>query len=338
MTEKESLISVIVPIYNVEDYLEKCLQSIIQSTYKNIEVILVDDGSTDNSGKICDKYDSKYSFVKVIHRNNGGLSAARNSGMEIAKGDYYFFVDSDDAITPDILMKLIQAAKKYDADVVQCGYRKVDENGDTISVVKFQNELIKGSEEVLSSYFRDKKYQVVVWNKLYKSELIKSNRFVEGKNNEDNMFLADIIYKIDTVYLLHDIGYLYLQRAGSIMGTSFSPKKMDAFFAVNYMLKSAKANFPNHIKDVICLECLDSFYLDYLIFKSDSPQKYYKYSVWMRGNFKTKWKKVKYYSNLSYKDKFRLNLYYILPNISFRLYDLSKKLINFNLRLMNYDD
>lgn len=122
---KEDLISIIVPVYKVENYLSKCLDSMICQTYKNIEIILVDDGSPDNSGKICDDYAKKDSRIKVIHKENGGLSDARNAGLKIATGKYIGFVDSDDYISVEMYEKLYNQAKKEDADIACCNYYRV---------------------------------------------------------------------------------------------------------------------------------------------------------------------------------------------------------------------
>ena len=178
------LISVIVPIYKVEKYLHKCIDSILAQTYTNLEIILVDDGSPDNCGKICDEYAAKDSRIKVIHQPNGGLSAARNAGLDIATGDYIGFVDSDDYIAPDMYEKLYNALVKNDADMAICDYQRFgnelpyDEMSLTTEVITGLQAMEKQNTVINCSF-------VVAWSKLYKSFIFSNVRFPVGKINED---------------------------------------------------------------------------------------------------------------------------------------------------------
>ena len=140
----EPLISVIVPIYNVEQYLENCINSILNQTYRNLEVILVDDGSPDNCGGICDLYSDKDPRIKVIHKQNGGLSDARNKGLDAATGEYLAFVDSDDTILPEMIDKLYQRIVIDQSDLAFCGYQQVNQKGDVLSEVYLEDNLLSG--------------------------------------------------------------------------------------------------------------------------------------------------------------------------------------------------
>ena len=146
----EPLISVIVPIYNVEQYLENCINSILNQTYRNLEVILVDDGSPDNCGKICDRYSDKDPRIKVIHKLNGGLSDARNKGIDTAEGEYLTFVDSDDTILPEMIDKLYQRIVIDQSDLAFCGYQQVNQKGDVLSEVYLEDNLLYGFDALRS--------------------------------------------------------------------------------------------------------------------------------------------------------------------------------------------
>ena len=163
------LISIIVPVYKVEPYLNKCVDSIINQTYKNIEIILVDDGSPDNCGKICDDYTKKDSRIKVIHKKNGGLSDARNYGIEASIGDYIMFVDSDDYISANMCEILLKTAKKYNADIINCNFEEVFSNAES----RINRQAVNKNEEVFSNldmlktFFFNYTFDAnVVWNKL----------------------------------------------------------------------------------------------------------------------------------------------------------------------------
>lgn len=216
------LISVIVPVYHVEAYLEKCIKSIIAQTYKNLEIILVDDGSDDGCPQICDEWAHRDSRIKVIHKKNGGLSDARNAGLELAKGVYIGFVDSDDYIDCTFYEKLYKALVKGNADLSMCNYKMVDCNGNDD---KYDNNNLPIHDEVLlgKEVFIDKilsgryGYWVVAWNKLYKKELIVGKKFIVGKYHEDEYFFNSVMPICKRVACIEQPLYYYVQRSGSIM-------------------------------------------------------------------------------------------------------------------------
>lgn len=174
-------ISVIVPVYNVEKYLSKCINSILDQTHKNLEIILIDDGSTDNSGKLCDEYYNKDKRIKVIHQKNGGLSVARNSGLEIATGEYIMFIDSDDYYEKKSCELLYNEIKRKDADYVIGNYIHVNYNGEKWDKPLFDQEIYGRFKLSIKDY--KKSFFVmnsVVWNKIFKREFIEKNnlRFI----------------------------------------------------------------------------------------------------------------------------------------------------------------
>lgn len=223
---KEELISVIVPIYNVEKYLEKCIESIINQTYKNLEIILVNDGSTDNSKKICEKYVEKDKRIKLVNKENGGLSAARNAGIAVAKGKYFGFVDSDDFIKDTMYEYLHNLIVENKSDIAICNYLYFteDEEMETIqNKIKDANEdkiKIFNSKEALRELLKGTTIQDFAWNKLYKAELFnKDNRkYPFGRKMEDIGTTYKLFSASKSIVLGKSVQYFYLQRSSSIMG------------------------------------------------------------------------------------------------------------------------
>ncbi len=220
MTERP-LISVIVPIYQVEKYLEQCLDSILNQTYRQLEIILVDDGSPDRCGEICDRYASQDSRIKVIHQPNAGLSAARNAGMDIATGEYISFIDSDDYIDLHYYEKMEQGFQDYlEAPIITCLAYQNEEGYITPYTHKNTNQPEFHSTLTFCEDCILGKMSVVVWNKLFRSELMKDIRFRVGRIFEDSLFMHDLYpilkqYPGDVVVIPHYL-YYYRIRQGSI--------------------------------------------------------------------------------------------------------------------------
>ena len=224
------LISVIIPVYNVEKYLRRCLDSVIAQTYQKLEIICVDDGSIDDSGKICDQYAVRDARIKVIHQENQGLSAARNRGLDAAEGEYIAFVDSDDYILEDMYKKMLDKLLNYNVDlcVCQCLY----EFSDGRQVVKRKNidPTIYGRKASLEFarflYMGNYENGVVVaaWNKLYRRVLLDKIRF-EGRIHEDEAFCGRIMAKNISVYVMEEQFYVYAQNGDSLTNKPFSANK-----------------------------------------------------------------------------------------------------------------
>ena len=213
---KNDLISIIIPVYKVEKYLEKCIESVLKQTYTNLEIFLIDDGSPDNCGKICDEYAKKDSRIEVIHKANGGLSDARNVGISKAKGRYIGFVDSDDYIKENMYEILLNLIKKYDADVSICNLYDVIDG----------NEYIRNKENGIREYSRldilkevllDKNIQSYAWNKLYKKELFDEVKYPIGKKYEDIGTTFYIFEKCNKIVVTSEPEYYYLKRSDSLV-------------------------------------------------------------------------------------------------------------------------
>ena len=225
------LISVIVPIYKVEAYLDRCVESIVSQTYKNLQIILVDDGSPDRCGAMCDAWAEKDSRITVIHKENGGLSDARNAGLAVATGEYISFIDSDDYIAPDFLQSLLTAMEDTGAEIAACGVAYVDEDDNVLRQRPVApGAAIPKTETLRRLVLEDGVYQTV-WNMLYRRHVIDGILFEKGKCNEDDFWTYQIFDRITALALVDQPLYYYLQRTGSIMGAGYSPKRLDGLEA-----------------------------------------------------------------------------------------------------------
>ena len=240
-----SKISVIVPIYKVEKYLCKCVDSIINQTYKNLEIILVDDGSPDNCPQICDDYAKKDSRIKVVHKENGGLSDARNAGMKVATGEYVSFIDSDDYISLDFYQTLVNVMVNEKSDIAECDLVKFYEDKPIESVDSTDEIITFDTEKGLSMLMAENEFHQHVWNKLYKSDIALSVPFAKGKLNEDEFWTYQIFGQAKKVSKIKKPMYYYLQRAGSIMGNGYNLRRLDALEGKNNRQKYIEKNFPN---------------------------------------------------------------------------------------------
>lgn len=218
-------ISIIVPVYKVEKYLRKCVDSILAQTFTDFEVILVDDGSPDNSGMICDEYAEKDSRVRVVHKENGGLSSARNAGIEIAKGKYLGFIDSDDYIEDDMYELLYNNILKENADMSICGIYDVYEGKEPKILPEAYQVLNK--VEAMELVLEAQLFSVHAVNKLYKKELFKELRYPENIITEDAAVILDILEKTTKVVADSHQKYYYFHRENSISTDSFSEKNID---------------------------------------------------------------------------------------------------------------
>lgn len=221
-------ISVIVPVYKVEPYLSRCLDSIINQTYRNLEIILVDDGSPDRCGEICDEYARQDSRIRVIHKSNGGLSDARNHGIDVATGDYIAFVDSDDYIATDMYEKMLARLEFDNSDMVVCNYYRFDEGS-----VPPEHGYINLPDRVLSKDEAFHFYQeiggdyVSACTKLYKRDIFSTLRYPCGKKYEDTFVIHEVLHRCTRISHMSDPFYFYVMRQGSILHSTFGLKDLD---------------------------------------------------------------------------------------------------------------
>ena len=237
-------ISIIVPVYKVEPYLDKCVSSIVNQTYTNLEIILVDDGSPDNCPAMCDMWAEKDSRIRVIHKTNGGLSDARNAGMAVATGELIAFVDSDDWIATDMYEYLYQRLTEDDSDIAACGVQMVWEDKTPSRTLTREGSCVLNQEEAMQAIIEESWLKQPVWYKLYKTELVRDILFPVGKYHEDVFWSYQAVGRARRVSVSDHIGYYYLQRGGSIMGEGYSLKRLDAVEAKVQRCAYIQERFP----------------------------------------------------------------------------------------------
>lgn len=306
------LISVIVPIYKVENYICKCIESIINQTYSNIEIILVDDGSPDNCPAICDSYCKKDKRIKVIHKENGGLSDARNAGLDFAKGKYILFIDSDDYIKPEMIELMYKTIISDNSDMVICNYELADEDGkiilrkrDKIFDSDKKNILINEETFWNNCHDYDYLYYVISCNKLYKNKIFENIRYKKGAVHEDEIILHKIVGKCNKISCIADKLYIYINHKNSIMNSKFSEKNLyciDGIISrINYLYKKGFDNYlDRHFN--ICVAILEKYSSD----NSDNDKVYKDYLM------KTKRlaKEILKYQNIKTIIKLKMLLFY----------------------------
>lgn len=261
---KVEKISVVVPIYNVEKYIDKCINSILNQSYKEIEVILVNDGSTDNCLNLCKQYSKMDSRVLVINKKNGGLSSARNAGIAVATGKYIVFIDGDDYICLDYIEKLYNTIKLSKSDMAVCGVEIVDEVGNKtnrLSTGNSYDEFIPFGAECLEPYEMEKRYYtckngfmfVVTWNKMYLKDIFNNLLFDEGKIFEDEYIFSSMIRKCKKIAFTPDKLYFYVQRNGGITSRS---KQQDKFHYITEIFeRRLKIYEKEHNNELLTMEC-----------------------------------------------------------------------------------
>ena len=222
-------VSVIVPIYKVENYINRCIESIIKQTYTNLEIILVDDGSPDNCGKIADEYANKDTRIKSVHKANGGLSDARNYGMQYATGDYTLFVDSDDWLKENMIQVMIDSMNYYNSDIVQVGFYYAYEKYllfDDRYYKENDPAVILDNKELMKELVINERVKNFAWGKLYKTELIKDLPFKKGVLFEDVFWAHKVMQRVNKYALINKPLCYYLQREDSIVAT-YTTRNLD---------------------------------------------------------------------------------------------------------------
>lgn len=221
------MVSILVPVYNSEKYLRQCLGSIVNQTYKDLQVVIVDDGSIDNSLSICREYADKYEFIEVYHQGNAGVASARNALLDKAKGDYTIFIDSDDWIEPDMIEGLLHYIAEYDLDIVICG--SVSEYNDSATAVdiSYCSPLIDNREEAVKKFILHKELNGSLWNKLVKTSLFHNLRFAKDIwYGEDALMMWQVLQRVNRIGSMPTPYYHYRMNDASISHQTFGPQKM----------------------------------------------------------------------------------------------------------------
>lgn len=323
-------ISIIVPIYNVEKYLPKCIDSILTQTFTNFELILVDDGSKDKSGEICDGYAKEDIRIKVIHQKNGGVSAARNSGVEYASGNFVGFVDPDDYIDKNMYKNMHELCKNNNSDIAVCKLgREVEgklinkNNGVDELVRKFDN--VKAMEEL----FKGVLYRFSLCNKLFHKSCFNNVKFPEGRIHEDLSTTYKLFANAKSVVYTSYIGYIYVKRKESILTSKYNEKRLQAFIGWDEILKFISENYITIKEQVVATFtywCIDNVY--YITNQLNSSIEIKKYLKAISMYTKKYYSDIKVNKILSRRYKFKIKLL----NINYKILILERKVkVSFSL-------
>lgn len=237
---EKQMVSIIVPVYNAEKYLKKCVNSILKQNYPDFEILLINDGSTDRSGEICDIFESQDERVRVIHKKNEGSASARNLGIAQAKGEYIAFVDADDFISENYLSTLVGTLERTEADIVQCQFQKVNSYQGNIEPCTPQKDIkIYSNIDALEAFCGKKEYlsTAVLWNKLYKKELFRKLSFPIGRGIDDEYLICRIVYRAKRIAVISDVLYYYYMSPNSQMRSAPSLKKLDNIDALEGQIR-----------------------------------------------------------------------------------------------------
>lgn len=248
MTLDTDKVSVIVPVYNVAPYLFRTIESILSQTHANIEVILVDDGSTDDTGLICDQCAAKDSRVVVIHKSNEGVSAARNDGLHAATGDYIGFVDGDDLIEKDMFEILLKNAKEHCADISVCNMDTVYVDGKVEMVCEYGTKSMC-AEEIVQGYFFNQSMKAIMYsqcNKIFSRKALSGIEFRPYRYCEDILFVFEAVLNSDRIYYDNRVGYHYIHRENSAMTSQFSEKRLDYVYAARELSAECAKKYPQY--------------------------------------------------------------------------------------------
>lgn len=309
--EEKDKISIIVPVYNVEEFLPRCVKSILKQSYKNIEILLIDDGSTDESGTLCDNYANNNTNIKVYHKKNGGLSDARNYGIEKATGKYIAFIDSDDYVAEDYCKILYNNLIKYEADISICSFVKTDGKNDNIGEIKEQIKTYTGIDKQKNILNHMNTITTVAWNKLYRKEIWNNLRYPKGKINEDEFVVHYLMYKAKKVVYTNMILYYYYQRSNSIMKKKFSSERFDVIdaFQDRWQFYKKHEEYKELEGRAYCLY-MKMIISNYILSKKNNLHDDQKKLL---ERYKKEYKNKKMINNI--KEKIKLSSFYFLPNV-----------------------
>ncbi len=313
-------ISIIVPVFNVERFIHDCIDSILTQSYKDFELILVNDGSTDRSGDICDEYSNKDGRIVVIHKENGGQSSARNKGIEIAKGKYIGFIDSDDWVHSDMYKILYDKAIEKDADITACNILEYQKDSSKRLFCNDSTDYLYNRDAAMSEIYLNERLTFSPCNKLYKKNLFKGIRFKEGSILEDMDFAYRIMHQCNRIFYTGNVLYYYRYNDKSTLRKTFSKKRLDEFPVRKDMYTFYVENYPSQANEVYVEWFLTGLMLYINIEKYyNNEKKQFKYLI------KTDRKVLKsliFKKNYSKKKKILLFIGIISPNILVKIYRL----------------
>lgn len=312
------LISIIIPVYNVNNTLKRAVDSCTGQSYKDLEIILVDDGSTDGSGQLCDEIAASDQRIKVIHKENGGLSSARNAGIEQATGSYIAFLDSDDEFVLDIMETFIADYQKQACDLYIFNLKRVFEDG-SAEIKKADNTFTTDNEQAYQTILDNNGLDFYAWNKIYKASLLETTRFPEGTLYEDNIVSYTVVKEACSVLTTDKIGILYYENKLSIVAQNFNPKQMDNVYERLKILDDVKISFPD-LTAKTARRAFDGFLSTaFKLACSDNSEHFKQYDKQLKEVYQS-YKSDFDQANIDWKKKLAWKIYNSSPKVYTRLY------------------
>lgn len=313
--KKNNLVSVIVPVYNIEDYIDRCLDSIVNQTYKNIEIMLIDDGSSDSSSKKCKEWEKKDKRIRFFHKENGGLSDARNFAIDRMNGEYVTFIDGDDFVANDFVETMLYLIQKNNSDISVCINTLYYEDGTLKHVYpnhNGNNTITKNNFEMLEEMLYQKKFDTTACIKMFKSNLFDDIRFPNGKLYEDLDTVYKVFLKSKKISYINKEMYYYFQRSSSIVGKPFNKKDMYIIDAINNMLETIiQVDNENNLNNNLVNACISKLLSVnfYILRRTKLEKKYDEYNAICINN-------IKKYMRFDRKARFKNNVAIILFKIN----------------------
>ena len=318
----DPIISIIVPIYNVGKYLPRCIESILNQTFNNFELILVNDGSTDNSGVVCDDYAKKDTRIKIIHKSNGGVSSARNAGLYVAKGEYIGFVDPDDYIDKNMYEKLYRLCIDNNSDIAICRFNreingKIQNKESTEEIIELNNM------EAMNELFKGNLYRFSLCNKLFSKKCFNDVLFPEGRIHEDLSTTYKLFANSKKAVYIDYYGYIYVKRENSILTSTYNEKRLQAFIAWDEIIEFIDKNYYEIIEQVIATFtywCVDNIL--YILNQVNNSKKKNNYLNIIQKYTTKYYIYIKRNNILSRSYKLRIRIF----NINYKLFILGRKI------------
>ena len=318
----DPIISIIVPIYNVGKYLPKCIESILNQTFKNFELILVNDGSTDNSGVVCDDYAKKDTRIKIVHKSNGGVSSARNAGLYVAKGEYIGFVDPDDYIDKNMYEKLYRLCIDNNSDIAICRFNreingKIQNKESTEEIIELNNM------EAMNELFKGNLYRFSLCNKLFSKKCFNDVLFPEERIHEDLSTTYKLFANSKKAVYINYCGYIYVRRENSILTSTYNEKRLQAFIAWDEIIEFIDKNYYEIIEQVIATFtywCVDNIL--YILNQVNNSKKKNNYLNIIQKYTTKYYIYIKRNNILSRSYKLRIRIF----NINYKLFILGRKI------------
>jgi len=307
-------VSVIVPIYNVEPYLDRCVKSIVNQTHKNLEIILVNDGSPDRCPQICDEWQKRDDRIKVIHKTNGGIASARNTGLDNAAGDFISFIDSDDFITDNFIETLYNLCAEYNCDIAQCNFIKVY-NDDIIPCAQEDNIRVFSNIEMLHNIYNELYVPTIVpANKLYKKHLFESIRYPTGNTHDDEATIHKVIHRAGKIAVSEKKMYMYYQNSGGAILSKYNRKRLGYIEALEDRIQYFSDNGLNELRDKTMERYCSSIIVAYINSGDHIPDCQDILNELM-DKYKCAYKKVLFQKNTSLYVKMKVTAYRLMPRL-----------------------